>query len=141
MSQKKLLLTLGLCVLLGAAADTQSQSPQVPASNVTGRSIKAIGYNVGGGGTTVDLKSAGLIPAATGEAKVEAKGSVTTIEAKVKGLALPTPLGTEFLSYVVWAVSPEGRSPTRSNSYVRLVPDMARCEFSSRTAISTTRLR
>jgi outer membrane protein OmpA-like peptidoglycan-associated protein len=82
----------------------------VPASNVTGRSIKAIGYNVGGGGTTVDLKSAGLIPAATGEAKVEAKGSVTTIEAKVKGLALPTPLGTEFLSYVVWAVSPEGRA-------------------------------
>jgi outer membrane protein OmpA-like peptidoglycan-associated protein len=110
MSQKKLLLILGLCVLLGAAADAQSQSPQVPASNVTGRSIKAIGYNVGGGGTTVDLKSAGLIPAATGEAKVEAKGSVTTIEAKVKGLALPTPLGTEFLSYVVWAVSPEGRA-------------------------------
>jgi len=110
MLQKTLLSTLGLSVLLVSAAHTQSQSPQAPASDVTGRSIKAIGYNVGGGGTTVDLKSSGLIPAATGEAKVEAKGSVTTIEVKARGLALPTPIGTEFLSYVVWAVSPEGRA-------------------------------
>jgi len=110
MLQKTLLSTLGLSVLLVSAAHAQSQSPQAPASDVTGRSIKAIGYNVGGGGTTVDLKSSGLIPAATGEAKVEAKGSVTTIEVKARGLALPTPIGTEFLSYVVWAVSPEGRA-------------------------------
>src|SRR5262245_56711422 len=110
MSQKTLLSTLGLCVLLVSAAHAQSQSPQAPAPDVTGRSIKAIGYNVGGGGTTVDLKGSGLIPAAAGEARVEAKGSVTTIEVKVRGLALPTPLGTEFLSYVVWAVSPEGRA-------------------------------
>jgi outer membrane protein OmpA-like peptidoglycan-associated protein len=99
---------LGLSVLLVTAG--HAQAPEAPASDVTGRSIKAIGYQVGSGGTTVDLKSSGLIPAATGEAKVEAKGSVTAIEAKVRGLALPTPLGTEFLSYVVWAVSPEGRA-------------------------------
>lgn len=108
MLQKTLLATLGSCVLLVATG--VAQSPQAPASDVTDRSIKAIGYNVGGGGTMVDLKSSGLIPAAKGEAKVEAKGSVTTIEAKVEGLSLPTPLGTEFLSYVVWAVSPEGRA-------------------------------
>jgi len=84
MLQKTLLSTLGLSVLLVSAAHAQSQSPQAPASDVTGRSIKAIGYNVGGGGTTVDLKSSGLIPAATGEAKVEAKGSVTTIEVKAR---------------------------------------------------------
>jgi outer membrane protein OmpA-like peptidoglycan-associated protein len=95
-------------VLLIAAG--RAQSPQVPESDVTARSVKAIGYQVGGGGTTVDLKSSGLIDAATGEAKVEAKATVTTIEAKVRGLSLPTPLGTEFLAYVVWAVSPEGRA-------------------------------
>jgi outer membrane protein OmpA-like peptidoglycan-associated protein len=82
----------------------------LPASDVTGRSIKAIGYQVGGGGTTVDLKSASLLPGASGEAKVEAKASVTTVEAKVRGLKIPTPLGPEFLAYVVWAVSPEGRA-------------------------------
>jgi outer membrane protein OmpA-like peptidoglycan-associated protein len=108
MSQKRLLPTFGLCVLLVSAG--RAQSPPAPASEVTGRSIKAIGYQVGGGSTTVDLKSTGLIPAAMGEAKVEAKAAVTTVEAKVQGLSLPTPLGTEFLAYVVWAVSPEGRA-------------------------------
>lgn len=49
MLQKTLLSTLGLSVLLMSAAQAQSQSPQAPASDVTGRSIKAIGYNVGGG--------------------------------------------------------------------------------------------
>ena len=106
---KKSLSALAFGALMSATALAQS-SQMPPASNVTGRSIKAIGYQVGGGGTTVDLKSTGLIPAATGEAKVEAKASVTTVEAKVRGLTIPTPLGTEFLAYVVWAVSPEGRA-------------------------------
>jgi len=106
---KRSLPVLSLCALMSAAVLAQSsQAP--PASDVTGRSIKAIGYQVGGGDTTVDLKSTGLIPGARGEAKVEAKASVTTVEAKVQGLKIPTPLGTEFLAYVVWAVSPEGRA-------------------------------
>ena len=106
---KKTLPLLALGALMSAAA--LAQTPRVPpASDVTGRSIKAIGYEVGGGGTTVDLKSTGLISGATGEARVQAKASVTTVEAKVRGLTIPTPLGTEFLAYVVWAVSPEGRA-------------------------------
>ena len=109
MSRNRLLPILGLWVLL--MANGRAQAPQAPpATDVTTRSIKAIGYQVGGGGTTVDLKSTGLIAAATGEAKVEARAAVTMVEAKVKGLALPTPLGTEFMAYVVWAVSPEGRA-------------------------------
>jgi outer membrane protein OmpA-like peptidoglycan-associated protein len=106
---KQSLPILALATLMSSVALAQSaQAP--PASDVTGRSIKAIGYQVGGGDTTVDLKDTGLIPGATGEAKVEAKASVTTLEAKVRGLKIPTPLGTEFLAYVLWAVSPEGRA-------------------------------
>ena len=108
-SLKRSLPVLVLCAL--GSSTSLAQTSQVPAaSEVTGRSIKAIGYQVGGGGTTVDLKSAGLLPGASGEAKVEAKASVTTVEAKVRGLKIPTPLGPEFLAYVVWAVSPEGRA-------------------------------
>lgn len=58
----------------------------------------------------LDLKNSGLVPRATGEAKVEAKPGVTTVEAQVEGLQPPTQLGAEFLTYVLWAVSPEGRS-------------------------------
>ena len=108
-SLKSSLYVLLVWALTGSTSLAQSsQAP--PASDVTGRSIKAIGYQVGGGGTTVDLKDSGLVSGASGEAKVEAKASVTTVEAKVSGLKIPTPLGSEFLAYVVWAVSTEGRA-------------------------------
>jgi outer membrane protein OmpA-like peptidoglycan-associated protein len=42
--------------------------------------------------------------------KVEAKPAVTNVEAKIQGLTSPTGLGAEFLTYVLWAVSPEGRA-------------------------------
>jgi outer membrane protein OmpA-like peptidoglycan-associated protein len=87
-----------------------AQSPQAPASEMTARSVKAIGYVVGGGDTTVDLKATALGSGASGEAKVEATKSVTMVEAKIKDLKPPTQVGTEFLAYVVWAVSPEGRA-------------------------------
>ena len=104
--------TLSIPVVLVCLMTTgvaRAQSAHIPDSNLTTRSIKAVGYEVGRE-TTVDLKSSGLIPGAAGEAKVEARSSITMVEAKVKGLSLPTPIGTEFLSYVVWAVSPEGRA-------------------------------
>src|SRR4030095_12504795 len=87
-----------------------AQSAPAPASAVTVRSIKAIGYQVNSGDTTVDLKGSALNPDAVGEAKVEAKTAVTMVEATMKRLKPSTELGTEFLAYVMWAVSPEGRA-------------------------------
>src|SRR5215471_11058450 len=83
---------------------------QPASSEQTERSINAIGYTVGGGGTMVDLKPAGAMPGASGEAKVEAKPGVTFVEVKIRGLNSPTELGAEFLTYVLWVVSPEGRA-------------------------------
>jgi outer membrane protein OmpA-like peptidoglycan-associated protein len=65
---------------------------------------------VGRGDTTIDLNNSGLIARATGQAKVQAKPGVTTVEAQVQSLARPTLLGAEFLTYVLWAVSPDGRA-------------------------------
>jgi outer membrane protein OmpA-like peptidoglycan-associated protein len=99
---------LGLSLHLSlAAAQTQEQ---VPAADLVTRSITAIGYQIGAGSTTVDLKSTGLIPQATGQAKVEAKPASTSVDAQVEGLTPPLQLGTEFLTYVLWAVSPDGRT-------------------------------
>ena len=50
------------------------------------------------------------MPRAEGEAKIEAEKGVTKIEAKVKKLSPATTLGAEFLTYVLWAVSTEGRT-------------------------------
>jgi outer membrane protein OmpA-like peptidoglycan-associated protein len=74
------------------------------------KSTTAVGYQVGGGSTRVDLKPTGTVGQAQGEAKVEAKKGVTDIEAKVKGLVPPSKLGSELLTYVLWVVSPEGRT-------------------------------
>ncbi|MEO8594924.1 MAG: OmpA family protein [Candidatus Solibacter sp.] len=75
-----------------------------------GKVFRAIGYPVGGGSTKVDLKPSGPIPGAIGQAKVEAKPGVSTVEAEVAGLKPPTDLGAELLTYVLWAVSVEGRA-------------------------------
>jgi outer membrane protein OmpA-like peptidoglycan-associated protein len=56
----------------------------------------------------VDLAPGDLTPQASGEAKIEAKKGVTNIEVEVEGLPDATKFGAEFLTYVLWVVSPEG---------------------------------
>ena len=98
------LLVIGLSAGL-AAGETQQDAPP---ANQFDKPVQAIGYRVGGGATKIALISTGATPEAHGEAKVEAKTGATYIEADVKGLAQPTRFGAEFLTYVLWAVSPEG---------------------------------
>lgn len=74
------------------------------------RSATAIGYQVGGGTTEVDLRATAVVPQASGEAKVEARKGITNIETKVRGMIPVSRLGTEFLTYVLWVVSPDGRA-------------------------------
>ena len=52
------------------------------------------------------------MPQASGEAKVviKPKGSTASVEVNVKALKSPTTLGSEFLTYVVWVVTPDGRT-------------------------------
>jgi len=100
-----LLAVSAICV----PAALQAQAPETPASQVVGRSIKAVAYQVGSG-STVDLVNSGTIPGASGQAKVSFKGGAATVEAQVQGLKPPTQIGAEFLTYVLWAVSPEGRA-------------------------------
>jgi outer membrane protein OmpA-like peptidoglycan-associated protein len=110
--QRILLPCLLLCVAVcTASAQSDQQSAQnVPASDLTTRSVKAIGYKVNGGSTKVDLTPTDLLPQATGEAKVEAKTGATSIEVSIRNMQQPSKLGAEFLTYVLWAVTPDGRA-------------------------------
>ncbi len=74
------------------------------------KSTQAFAYQVGGGSTKIDFKGTDLMPQAKGEAKIEAKQGFTTIDAKFEDLSQPTKFGAEFLTYVLWAVSTEGRT-------------------------------
>ncbi len=109
----QLILAIALLELAGGNAVSQSQQATTgatPASDVISKSTKAFGYQVGGGSTKVDLKGTDLMPQALGEAKVEAKKGAVDVEADIKNLGQPTKFGAEFLTYVLWAVSPEGRT-------------------------------
>src|SRR3954451_14217913 len=96
-----------LCVGLVTAGITWAQSS--PSNSVVTKSIRAVSYPVGGGSTKIDLRSTSLVPQAAGEATVQANQGVTKVEVAVTGLVEPSRLGTEFLTYVLWVVSPEGR--------------------------------
>jgi outer membrane protein OmpA-like peptidoglycan-associated protein len=78
--------------------------------NVVERSTTAINYRHRGGATTIDFRGTPLLPAARGEAKVESKQGYIEIEVEFDELQPATRFGPEFLTYVMWAVSPEGRA-------------------------------
>jgi outer membrane protein OmpA-like peptidoglycan-associated protein len=99
---------LVLCfAMIAAMAAAQTQQPE-PAANVISGTVAAIGYPVGGGGITVDMVGTQAAPQASGEAKVEAKTGGTTVELKITGMPQPTSIGAEFLTYVLWTVTPDG---------------------------------
>lgn len=97
-----------VCLLLTASRAWGQTAGQEPAANTISGTVAAIGYPVGGGGTKVDMVGTSAAPQANGEAKVEAKVGGTTIDLKAEGLPQPTSLGAEFLTYVLWTVTPDG---------------------------------
>ena len=76
---------------------------------VTSRTTKAINYRHRGGATKINFKGTDLLPAARGEAKVESKQGYIEIEVEFDNLEPATKNGAEYLTYVMWAITPEGR--------------------------------
>ena len=106
----RIVATSFLAIYLMAGTVPAQAQQDVPESNLVRKSVKAVGYRVGGWSTKVDLKGTELMSEATGEAKVEAKQGKTNIEVSVKDLEQPTRFGAEFLTYVLWVITPDGRT-------------------------------
>ncbi len=111
-------LLLAILVCLGASTLAQAQSSdsreydQTPTYGVNdvSRTTRAVKYAHRSGSTKIDFQGTSLMPGASGEAKVESKRGAMEIEVEFDGLDKPTSFGTEYLTYVLWAISPEGRS-------------------------------
>src|SRR4026208_781160 len=78
--------------------------------NVVERTATAINYQHRGGSTTIDFKGTPLLPDSRAEAKVESKQGYIEIEVEFDGLQPASRFGPEFLTYVMWAITPEGRA-------------------------------
>src|ERR1017187_2041081 len=92
------------------AARMAAGSPPIYRVTVTARTTKAISYRHRSGATKIDFRGTELLPGARGEAKVESKQGRIEIEVEFDGLQAATKNGTEYLTYVLWAVTPEGRT-------------------------------
>jgi len=77
---------------------------------VTERTTKSISYRNRSGATKIDFGGTQLMPAAHGEAKVEGKKGYIEIEVEFRNLQEAGQFGAEYLTYVLWAVTPEGRT-------------------------------
>ena len=113
-------ITLAVVLALGVSALAQSQpQTQIPGHyvsptasyriNVVSRTTPAVSYRHRSGATKINFQGTDLMPSAAGEAKVESKRGALEIEVEFSGLDRPTSFGTEYLTYVLWAISPEGR--------------------------------
>jgi outer membrane protein OmpA-like peptidoglycan-associated protein len=94
--------------VLAAPARGQAPASASPAKTVS-RTTKAVNYRRAGT-AKIDFQGTELMQQANGEARVQNKGSRTEIDAKFLGLDEATKFGLEYLTYVLWAVSPGGRA-------------------------------
>jgi outer membrane protein OmpA-like peptidoglycan-associated protein len=114
-----LLLVAGIALSLSAFAQTNSSSTLTvePMANtptfrvtVVSRSVQAVNYRHRSGSSKLDFVGTDLMATADGVAEVNSKKGSIEINAEFGNLRKPTIFGNEYLTYVLWAISPEGRS-------------------------------
>ncbi len=108
----------GLFLACGLLTAQQSENAQRMAAgsnpifrtSVTARTMKAVNYRHRSGATKIDFRGTDLLAKARGEAKVESKQGYIEIEVEFDDLQAASKFGSEYLTYVMWAISPEGRA-------------------------------
>ena len=115
----KMLSAVGIMLSLSALAQTNSQSAttvtpmaQTPTFRVvvTTRTTPAVNYRHHSGATKVNFAGTNLMPTANGEAEVNSKRGTIEVKAEFGNLQSPKTFGNEYLTYILWAISPEGRA-------------------------------
>src|ERR1700693_2403213 len=105
-----------ISVLLATSGSGQSQRPDASQGNqpsyhitMVPRTITAINYETRKT-TEIGFQGSPLLPLANGKAKVASDRGRIAINAEFKGLEPAQKFGAEYLTYVIWAVTPEGKS-------------------------------
>ena len=94
----------------GQAPDTPSHSVPLYRVTVVERTVKAVNYQYRSGPTAIDFRGTVLLPDARGDAIVESKAGRTEIDAHFDRVSAPARYGHEYLTYVLWAITPEGHA-------------------------------
>jgi len=125
-------LTLFATLFCGAClALAQAQAPSAgSSSNSVSRTLQAMRFRQGSN-VKVMFQATDQMRGASGEAKLEGKKGTVTVDAKFQGLDEATKFGLEYLTYVLWAVSPQGRAESlgelvveKGNAHLKASTDM-----------------
>jgi len=117
--KRKVMLAVVSALSLSAFAQASPQATVVVESTgpaptyrvvLISRTVRAVNYRHRSGATDVDFAGTALLPSADGKAKVRSKRGTMEVEADFGNLQGPTAFGGEYLTYVMWAISPEGRA-------------------------------
>lgn len=106
MKQNSILLILALAI---PAFSQQSGPAPIYRVTVTERTVKAINYQYRSGPTPIDFRGTVLMPKGKGDATVDSKQGRCEIDARFENLDTPQRFGREYLTYVLWALTPDGR--------------------------------
>jgi outer membrane protein OmpA-like peptidoglycan-associated protein len=115
------LLTTALLALFASPVFAQAPANQAPQRvspgetplfrvTVVGRTTAAINYRPRSGDTKIDFAGTTLMPQAKGYAEVSGEKGYIRIDAHFDELEPPSRFGAEYLTYVLWAITPEGRA-------------------------------
>ncbi|MDR3670958.1 MAG: OmpA family protein [Holophaga sp.] len=123
-------------VLLGACLWAPARPEAQPIHQVTilPGTTRAINYRNLTGSTVVGLRSTVLLPGAKGTAKLQNRSGSMSVKAKFQHMEPATRFGPEFLTYVLWAVTPVGRPVNLGEVIVR---NSGRAELEAHTTLQT----
>jgi outer membrane protein OmpA-like peptidoglycan-associated protein len=123
----QVIVLMGCGLVAGVSLPAQVPNPTQPAPNrqganrqgnepapifrveVVARTAQAVNYLHRGGSTKVDFQGTPLAPSGKGSATVESQRGVIRVAADFKNFPQPSSFGPEYLTYVLWAISPDGR--------------------------------
>jgi outer membrane protein OmpA-like peptidoglycan-associated protein len=131
-SYSHFLASLALLAVLGFGAAQAAAQTAANAGNAgVSRTAKAVTYRRGSGAVKVSISGTDLMPRITGLAQVENKGSRVEIGVDFQGIEDATKFGFEYLTYVLWAISPQGRAVNlgevqvkNGNAEIKAITDM-----------------
>jgi outer membrane protein OmpA-like peptidoglycan-associated protein len=86
------------------------QDPALFRVTVVGRTTPAVNYRPRHDDTPIDFVGTSLLPKAEGHANISGEKGYIGIDAKFNDLDPATRFGPEYLTYVMWAITPEGRA-------------------------------
>src|SRR3954470_15436607 len=94
----------------GPALAADEQNAPIYRITVVQRSLPAVNYGHRAEPTKIDFKGTVLAPETRGSATIESKAGAVMIHAKLAGLGVPAKFGAQYLTYVLWAITPEGQT-------------------------------